>query len=482
MSATGAAGARENLRQAPFVARHRYTQARMAVEKEPEQPSAIGKFIQTYSSFLSTFVIGAAGLVATSIWQYRQSEIAARQAESQQHIATTQAENNWRIERAEILSKNLGVLSSGGQESAEQRYGVLLSLTRGSLIDAELAVSYALELGKDNPTYMRSVLASTSDKSYGRLANALELTCQQRFGTTRDVPICPTENRVARSLALADLFAEDIDAARRRGERGPLELLIDERSVQASALKLTALFGHYLGDLFERRQFHDIEQFEQLSVGGRLIGSLVLAADQPNAFVAASEAEQIEQFHAKHADFLREYLFGRSCGGDCKGKLVDIMLTSFAEAQGRYDAALRELFTHPRGEVAIGLARLHSRLLQCQVNDLDAAALRDEVLVPALADAATSGREGEGNLFDDLLALLALTPDPGFEDDQAEARRAWEAALAGARKVAEERYDTAFTKRRRSAQATRKNPPAKLKDAMFCTAAEVSLADLALEE
>src|SRR5215831_14409991 len=95
----------------------------------PDKPSSeietsrLGKFIQTYSSFLSTFVIGAAGLVATSIWQYRQSEIAARQAESQQRIAVTQAENNWRIERAEILSKNLAVLSSSGQDTAEQRYG-----------------------------------------------------------------------------------------------------------------------------------------------------------------------------------------------------------------------------------------------------------------------------------------------------------------------------------------------------------------------
>ena len=56
-------------------------------EKIVDKPSRLGKFIQTYHSFLSTFVIGAAGLVATSIWQYRQSEIARRQAESQAQIA-----------------------------------------------------------------------------------------------------------------------------------------------------------------------------------------------------------------------------------------------------------------------------------------------------------------------------------------------------------------------------------------------------------
>src|SRR5215475_3812939 len=144
----------------------------------PDKPSSeietsrLGKFIQTYHSFLSSFVIGAAGLIATSIWQYRQSEIAAHQADSQQQIAATQAENSWRIERAEILAKNLQTLSTSGENGVEQRYGVLLSLTRGNILDPELAVSYALELGKDNPDYMKSVLASTADKSYPRLANA----------------------------------------------------------------------------------------------------------------------------------------------------------------------------------------------------------------------------------------------------------------------------------------------------------------------
>ena len=135
-----------------------------------ENSSAVGRFIQTYSSFLSTFVIGAAGLVATSIWQYRQSEISRRQAESQRQIAAAQAENSWRIERAEILSKNLNVLSASGPDTVEQRYGVLLSLTRGNILDPELAVSYALELGKDSPQYMESVLLGTADKSYPRLA------------------------------------------------------------------------------------------------------------------------------------------------------------------------------------------------------------------------------------------------------------------------------------------------------------------------
>jgi hypothetical protein len=42
-----------------------------------------------------------AGLVATSIWQYRQSQTALRQAESEQKIAATKADNEWRIARVE---------------------------------------------------------------------------------------------------------------------------------------------------------------------------------------------------------------------------------------------------------------------------------------------------------------------------------------------------------------------------------------------
>ena len=132
--------------------------------------SKVGRFIQTYSSFLSTFVLSVVGLVVTSVWQYRQSQTAAEQARSEQAIAKTKAENDWRITRAEILSKNLNVLSTQGPNTADQRFGVLLSLTRGSIIDPELAVSYALELGKDNPSYMRSVLESTSNKNYQQLA------------------------------------------------------------------------------------------------------------------------------------------------------------------------------------------------------------------------------------------------------------------------------------------------------------------------
>jgi hypothetical protein len=259
---------------------------------------------------------------------------------------------------------------------------------------------------------------------------------------------------------------------------------MDERAVQATPLKMTAIFGPYLSDLFERRQFGEIQHFEVLSAGAHLVSALVLAPSQPNSFVASSEAAEIDKFHAQRADWLRSYLFGASCNGECRGKLVDIMLTSYSEAQGRYDAALLELFKRPRSEVAMALARMHARLLQCQIDSDDATVLRDHVLVPALASAAKLGREGNGTMLEDLLGLLALTPDPSVGDDAGAkaARGAWTDALAAARTANEDLYDSAFTVRRASAQVTRKKPPAKLAKAMFCTAEEVELADIAISD
>src|SRR6185503_1771439 len=144
----------------------------------------------------------------TSIWQFRQAANAQQQAESQQHVAEEQAENSWKIERADILSKNIAVLASTGSDTVEQRYGVLLSLTRGNLLDPELAVSYALELGKDSPDDMASVLANVQSKDYARLARAFTLSCEERFGTSPAIDAC-NDKLGGRSAAIAQLFADD---------------------------------------------------------------------------------------------------------------------------------------------------------------------------------------------------------------------------------------------------------------------------------
>jgi hypothetical protein len=177
-----------------------------------DNPSRLGRFIQNYSGFLSSFVIGVAGLVATSIWQFRQAQNAERQQISEQAIARTKADNDWRIARAEILGKNLSVLSLQGPQTVDQRFGVLLSLTRGNILDPELAASYALELGRDNPTYMRVVLAGTTNKNYIQLEQAFALTCMQRFGVEKRAEVCKDDKLAERSEAIAQLIADEAAA------------------------------------------------------------------------------------------------------------------------------------------------------------------------------------------------------------------------------------------------------------------------------
>ena len=442
---------------------------------DQDRPSRVGKFIQTYHSFLSTFVIGAAGLIATSIWQYKQSEIARRQADSQQHIATTQAENSWRIERAEILSKNLQVLASSGENSVEQRYGVLLSLTRGNILDPELAVSYALELGKDNAEYMKSVLANTTDKSYARLASAFELTCSQRFGIARDVPLCKADVHAGRADAIADLFADDTEAARKHGQLGPMIVLRDERDVQATPARLAWLFTPYLSTLYERRQWKEIQAFEAQSIGARLIAALVLGPARRNELVAASEVVEVDKFHDARVDWLLQYLIGSGCDPECKAKLADMMLTFQAESMGRFDQALRTLLGRPRVEVGNALGRMHTRLLACQVDADDLVAVRDHVLIPALGDALGAAKP-DAQRIEELLSLLVLVPEPTDTVDGSigPEHQAWQTTLGKARDVMKDQFRRVYNVRRAAAEASRQNPSPTLRKAMFCSAAQLS--------
>lgn len=433
-------------------------------------PSRVGQFIQTYHSFMSSFVIGAAGLIATSIWQYRQSEIARHTAESQQQIAATQAENSWRIQRAEILSKNVSVLSSSGESTVEQRYGVLLSLTRGNLLDPELAMSYALELGKYNPEYMKSVLVTVNDKSYGRLAGAFELTCEQRFGFARDVPICKADAYLGRARAIAQLFGDEIDNAPDMKKAGPMKLLKEEHDVQAAPLRFAWLFAPYLSSLYDRRQWHEIDQFESYSPGARLTSALVLGPTR-SELVATSEVVMVDKFHDARAFWLVDYMLGPTCDSECKGRLIDIMITSHTEVAGRFDAGLIKLLHRPRAEAGIALGRMHTRLLACQVEDNHVAGLRDQVLIPALEEELNKPAPDKLKV-EELLSLCVLAPDPpapvkGVSTPQ---RDRWQAAIDKAKVLMADQFRRVFDVRRAAAEVSRKNPRGPLRQAMFCDA------------
>jgi hypothetical protein len=468
----------------------------------PLRPSRLGHFIQTYSGFLSSFVIGVAGLVATSIWQYRQSQTAERQATSEQAIARTKAENDWRIARAEILAKNLSVLSSQAPDTADQRFGVLLSLTRGSILDPELAVSYALELGKVNPDYMRSVLASTADKNYSQLAHAFALTCLQRYGVEKAAPICKDDKLADRSDAIAQLIEDELEAAgavtanqQATGkdspppadaaptgsswQHGPVVLLREERDVQARPAALMWLFEPYLQDLYERRQWKEISRFEGSSVGARLIAALVLATARTGELVPSAEQAALVAFHTERRKWLASYMYGRSCDPECRGKLVDVMLSTYGEAQGDYDEALRKLVLLSRAEAGPAVAQLHARLLWCQVDGDDLEEFRDRVLVPALVKGLSTPTLDRA-ILDDLLGLVALAPEPQppapTETDAERIRRltasvtAWKNMLASIEKAGE-KTARAFASRRAAVKRERADPPPMIRKVSFCTAA-----------
>lgn len=432
-----------------------------------EEVTKLGKFIQTYSAFLSSFVIGVAGLVATSIWQYRQSQIASDQAKSQQAIAETKAENDWRIARADILSKNLAVLSGQGPGSADQKFGVLLSLSRGEIIDPELAVSYAMELGKQNATYMRTVLEATGKKNYDQLAQGFKLTCRQRYGVQKATDLCKDDTLAQRSEAIAEVIVDEMDATmvvHAAPGNGPLSLLREERVVQTQPAKYAWMFTPYLQDLYDRRQWQDIQRFETFSTGAHLVSSLVLAAARTGELVSAAEAPQINTFHGDHRKWLVSYLLGGTCGGECRGKLVNAMLTTYLEAGGDYDEPFGRLLLQPRAQGASTFAHLHMRLLWCQIAADAESEFRDKVLLPTL-DTAMSQPKTDATLLEDLVGLVALVPEPPSSD--ANATTAWK-KLFEQLDHSKEHLSRTYSTRRAASARERSNPPPAMKKVSFC--------------
>lgn len=427
---------------------------------------SFARFIQTYSTFLSTFVIGVAGLVATSIWQYRQGEISRTQAEAQTEMAREKARSDWRIARAEILAKNLDVLSTQTPDTADKRFGVLLSLTRGDMIDAELAVSYALELGKVSPVYMRTILGSTKEKNYHQLARSFAMTCLQRFGVERAAEICRDDALAERSSAIADLVKDEMQALDQAGgnhRQGPMTMLVDEDEVQRNASKLAWLFEPYLQDQYEHRRWKEIERFEAYSTGARLVAALTFATARTGELLSEEETRQLDAFHSKRRQWLATYALGRPCDADCRVRVVEFMLSTVQESEGQYDQVLRQVLMRPRAESGRAVDQIHTRLLWCQIDLQDQALLRDRVLVPALQAAVASPPKDEV-ILDDLVSLVALVPAPS---DPAPLE-AYNAVRAGLR--ANPRLDKLFTTRETGARRQRANPPPMIRRMNFCAA------------
>ena len=113
----------------------------------------------------------------------------------------------------------------------------------------------------------------------------------------------------------------------------------------------------------------------------------------------------------------------------------------------------------------MALARLHSRLLQCQVDD-DDATRRCAITCWCLrsSSATKRGREAEQNHARRPAQPARAHARPGSRETRrgARTRGAWKPRSPAARNANEDLYGRAFTERRASVQVTRKAPPAKL--------------------
>ncbi|HRI52465.1 MAG TPA: hypothetical protein PLW65_20010 [Pseudomonadota bacterium] len=442
---------------------------------------AIGKFISTNSSFFSSFVIGLAGIVATSTYQCNQSKLAERQADLQARMAREQADNTWKVERAKILSQNLQTLTARGGDTVEQRYGVLLSLSRGQILDPDVSMSYALELGRDNPEYMRSVLTNIEHKDeayYRRLLAAYWVTCTNRYGVrSPGVDACKQDILDPRSNALEQVVADDLEGiAATEKLDGPMVLLRDDREVHANLLKLVGLFDEFLQDVFERRQWLAIQRFLDYSHGSRLVGSLLLAV-QIGASMNNTEREEVEHVKFKLLSatlkkYFETFLIGPDCDSDCRARIVGIMLTNLGKGQGQFVPALRLLLGRPRIEAEAVIARLNTRLTWCQTDSDDQLVLRDKVVLPVLSEQLQQPKPDSATV-EDLVGLIALIPEPTTPTVL------WKSTLEALAKFTSGRYPKQLAERRAAVQQLRldaepvkgdKKPPplATKRHANFC--------------
>ena len=360
---------------------------------------------------------------------------------------------------------------------------MLLSLTRGAILDPELAVSYALELGKDNAGYMRAVLEATEHKNYSQLAQAFKMTCLQRFGVEKAAEICKDDALSERSDAIAQVFQDEMEAmavaaASQPPGNGPLSILKDEREVQSFPGGWPGCSSRTCRISTSGGSGRRSSASRSSRPGAQLVAALVLATARTGELVSASESAELDKFHADRRKWLVGYLLGRTCDPDCRGKLVDVMLSSYGEAEGDYDEPLRRLLRQPHAEAAPTFGHLHARLLWCQVDADDLASFRDRVLVPLLAEALAAPKP-DAQLIDDLVGLIALVPEPRRPPTRrrrTRGRRCWRRCPR--RATARRRR---WPRARAASARERANPPPMIKKVNFCNAAAAAFPTMGIE-
>jgi len=192
----------------------------------------------------------------------------------------------------------------------------------------------------------------------------------------------------------------------------------------------------------------------------------VLPTVRTDELRTASEAADVEKYHAAERKFLGDYVMSQACDDDCRGRFVEYMLTGYAESEGDYDELMKRILSRPPAESGPSVGRLHARLARCQFDPADVNAFRDRTLVPALGDVLAE-KKPEMSVVDNLVDLVALAPEP----TDPTALAAWNAVLSRLNKQYPEKHHK-WAERRAVAEAERRLPPPALKKVSFCKAAE----------
>lgn len=221
------------------------------------------------------------------------------------------------------------------------------------------------------------------------------------------------------------------------------------------------------------RLWDEIARFQGYSKGAHVVGALVLAAARTGEFVTAEEAKKLDQFHDQQAQWMSKYLMGSTCDAECKGKILEVMVSHYEESQGDYDSAVRQLLESPHSQSGSAISRLHARLLWCQVDPSDYVPLRDHVLVPAAAEMLQKPKPDPA-IVDDLVGLLALVQEPlATNANEKDAVTPWKNVLTMLDKPGA-RYGRIFRDRKATAQRERTSPPPAMKKVSFCGIVETA--------
>src|SRR5262249_48237465 len=147
----------------------------------------------------------------------------------------------------------------------------------------------------------------------------------------------------------------------------------------------------------------------------------VLAADPSGELVGAEEAQKRAKFHEMRQQRLEKMLLDNSCDAECRGAAAEILLNGLPEFGGAYARVPRA----PRAQRGAGSgavhARLHRRLLLCQLDAPAGEKLLTDVLLPSYADLAAptngkaNGKKGERDRdrpAEELVDLVSLLDVP----------------------------------------------------------------------